>query len=228
MIFINEHSPSILAKIFMSMGVLAGTLLATALATGYSDWLINVLNFEKVEGNSYRQLVMFICCFVYFLRFSIGLCVFMQRKISWLEGGLVTVLFFVMFYYFGISAGSHPDPIGIFDILGIALFLFGSCINILADYQRYSWKRHTENKGRLYTSGLFKYSMHINYFGDAIAYFGLALITHNSVCLCISMGMFVYFIAFEIPRLDAYLSKKYKNEFTEYSEVTKKFVPYIY
>ncbi len=228
MIFINEHSPSITAKILMSIGVLAGTLTATVLTTGYSDWFMNVLNFEKIEGNIYRQILMFICCFIYFIRFTIGLFVFIQRKISWFEGGLVTVLFFMMFYFFGIAAGSHPDSIGILDIFGTSLFLFGSCINTLADYQRFSWKRHKENKGRLYTSGFFKYSMHVNYFGDSISYFGLALITYRIDCLFISLGMVVYFIAFEIPRLDDHLSKKYKHEFAEYSRVTKKFVPFIY
>ena len=228
MIFLNEHSPSIPAKVLMSTGVLAGTLTATVLTTGWSDWFMNVLNFEKVEGNIYRQIVMFICCFGYFIRFSIGLFVFMQRKISWFESGLVTVLFFLMFYTFVISAGSHPESIGPIDIAGIAMFLIGSYINTLADYQRFAFKRQIENKGRLYTSGLFKYSMHINYFGDAIAYFGLALITYNIVCLCISMGMVVYFIAFEIPRLDEHLNKKYGNEFSEYSQVTKKFVPFVY
>ncbi len=228
MIFLDKHSPSIPAKILMSIGVLAGTLTATALTTGYSDWFMNVLDFEKVEGNVYRQIAMFICCFIYFIRFTISLFVFIQRKINWFEGGLVTVLFFVMFYFFGISAGSHSDSIGIVDIFGIFLFLFGSCINTLADYQRYSWKRKTENKGRLYTLGLFEHSMHINYFGDAIAYFGLALITHNVVCLCISMGMFVYFIAFEIPRLDEHLDKKYQHEFAEYSRAAKKFIPFVY
>ena len=70
--------------------------------------------------------------------------------------------------------------------------------------------------------------MHINYFGDAIAYLGLALITYNIVCLFISLGMFVYFIRFEIPKLDEHLNKKYKHEFSEYSKATKKFVPFIY
>jgi protein-S-isoprenylcysteine O-methyltransferase Ste14 len=228
MIFLNEHSPSIPAKLLMSIGVLAGTLTATALTTGYSDWLMNVLDFDKVVGNTYRQMAMLICCLIYFVRFTIALFVFIQRKISWFEGGFVTVMFFIVFYYFGISAGSHPGPFGILDILGVSLFLSGSCINTLADYQRFSWKRKTENKGRLYTSGLFKYAMHINYFGDAVAYFGLALITYNIVCLCISMGMFVYFITFEIPRLDEHLNNKYRDSFKEYSKVTKKFVPFMY
>jgi len=228
MIFLNEHSLSIPAKLLMSIGVLAGTLTATALTTGYSDWLMNVLDFDKVVGNTYRQMAMLICCLIYFVRFTIALFVFIQRKISWFEGGFVTVMFFIMFYFFGISAGSHPGTFGILDILGVSLFLSGSCINTLADYQRFSWKRKTENKGRLYTSGLFKYAMHINYFGDAVAYFGLALITYNIVCLCISMGMFVYFITFEIPRLDEHLNNKYRDSFKEYSKVTKKFVPFMY
>lgn len=212
----------------MSAGVLAGTLTATVLTTGCSDWLMNVLDFEKVVGNTYRQMLMLICCLIYFFRFTLALFVFIQRKISWFEGGFVTIMFFVMFYFFGISAGSHPGPIGIIDILGISLFLFGSTINTLADYQRFSWKRKPENKGRVYTSGLFKSAMHINYFGDAVAYFGLALITYNIVCLGISMGMFVYFITYEIPRLDEHLNRKYGQEFTQYSEATKKFIPFIY
>jgi len=52
MIFLDDHSPSIPAKILMSLGVLAGTLTATVLTTGYSDWFVHVTNFEKVEGNS--------------------------------------------------------------------------------------------------------------------------------------------------------------------------------
>jgi hypothetical protein len=40
--------------------------------------------------------------------------------------------------------------------------------------------------------------------------------------------MFVYFIAFEIPRLDKHLGRKYEPEFAEYSKTTKKFVPFIF
>lgn len=154
--------------------------------------------------------------------------VFLQRKISWFEGGLVSVLFFMMFYIFVVSAGSHPEPIGLIDIVGIFLFLVGSYINTMADYQRFAWKRKNENKGRLYTLGLFKYSMHINYFGDAITYIGLALITLEMLCLFISIGIIVNFLVIQIPMLDKHLSKKYGNDFTEYSRITKKFIPFVY
>ena len=216
MIFLDEHSPSTLAKLCMSLGVLSGVCWGTLLASGHAD------------GNSYRVLLMFICCFLYFLRFTITLFVFIKRKINWAEAGLVSFLFFMMFYYFSASAGNHPAPIGVFDLLGVFLFVVGSWINVSSDYQRFSWKKNTENHGRLYTSGLFKHAMHINYFGDALAYLGLAMITHNLGCIAISIGMFVYFITFESPRLDEHLSMKYTHEFEEYSGSTKKFIPFIY
>ena len=154
--------------------------------------------------------------------------VFLQRKISWFEGGLVSVLFFMMFYIFVVSAGSQPEPIGLIDIVGIFMFLVGSYINTMADYQRFAWKRKNENKWRLYTLGLFKYSMHTNYFGDAITYIGLALITLEMLCLFISIVIIVNFIVIQIPMLDKHLRKKYGNDFTEYSRVTKKFIPFVY
>ena len=228
MAFQDKHSPSIPAKVLLSLSILTGTITATVLTSGYSDWLIDFLNFEKVEGNVFRRIIILVCCLIYFIRFAIGMFVFLQRNISWFEGGLVSVLFFMMFYIFVISAGSHPEPIGLIDIVGIFMFLVGSYINTMADYQRFAWKRKNENKGRLYTLGLFKYSMHINYFGDAIAYIGLALITLEMLCLFISIGIIVNFTVIQIPMLDKHLSKKYGNDFTEYSRVTKKFIPYVY
>ena len=228
MAFQDKHSPSLSAKVLLSTSILAGTFVSALLTSGYADWLIDILNYEKVEGNVYRQIIILSCCLIYFIRFTIGMFVFVQRKIGWFEGGLVSFLFFMMFYLFGVSAGSHPEPIGIIDVVGIFLFLVGSYINTLADYQRFAWKRKIENKGRLYTGGLFKYSMHINYFGDAITYIGLALITLEWVCLFVSMGVIVNFIVLQIPMLDKHLSKRYGNEFTEYAKLTKKFIPLIY
>jgi protein-S-isoprenylcysteine O-methyltransferase Ste14 len=228
MAFHDEHSPSIPAKVVIPAGVLAGTLLPAILMSGYVDGLSDLLKYERVQGNSWRQIIILSCSLVYFIRLIIGLFVFLNRKISWFEGGLVSFLFFLMFYLFGVSAGSHPEPIGLLDIVGIFLFLAGSTINTLAEYQRFVWKRKTENQGRLYTRGLFKYSMHINYFGDSVCYVGLALITLELGYLMVPIVIILNFIVLQIPLLDDHLSRKYENEFREYAKRTKKFVPFIY
>jgi protein-S-isoprenylcysteine O-methyltransferase Ste14 len=226
--FHDEHSPSIPAKVVLVAGVLAGTLLSAVLMSGYADGLSDLLNYRRVQGNSWRQIIILSCSLVYFFRLIIGMFVFLNRKIGWFEAGLVSFLFFLMFYLFGVSAGKHPEPIGLLDIVGIILFLAGSFINTLAEYQRFAWKRKAENKGRLYTRGFFKYSMHINYFGDSVCYVGLALITLELRYLMVPIVIILNFIVLQIPMLDEHLSRKYETEFREWSKRTKKYVPFIY
>lgn len=228
MAFHDEPSPSIPVKALLSASILAGILVSSSLTSDFSELLTHLFKHEKVGKNIYRQIIFFSCGLIYFFRFTMCMFIFLKRKISWFEGGLVSFLFFMMFYLFGVSAGSHAEPIGLYDIVGIFLFLAGSYINTLADYQRFAWKRKIENKGRLYTKGLFEYSMHINYFGDSISYVGLALITLESVCLFVSIGIIMNFIVIQIPMLDKHLSRKYGDEFEEYAKQTKKLIPFVY
>lgn len=212
MAFQDEHSPSIIPKALVSAGILAGTLARSDISA----------------GNETRQLIILSCCLIYFFRATICNFIFLKRKVSWIEGCTVSFLFFIMFDLWVVSAGSHTEPIWLIDIVGLFLFLTGSFINTLADYQRFIWKRKIENKGRLYTKGLFKYSMHINYFGDSMAYVGLAMITMEVVCLFPPFAIIAIFVAYMIPTLDLYLSKKYADEFEDYSKQTKKYIPFVY
>ena len=97
-----------------------------------------------------------------------------------------------------------------------------------AEYRRHVWKLKEENKGRLYTDGLFRYSVHINYFGDVVLFTGFAMITHSLSMLVIPLIMTVNFVFNIIPLLDKYLEKKYGDAFREYLQKTKKLVPWIY
>jgi len=228
MAFKDKHTPSTFMKLLLSSGILIGTLIPALLMFGYGDFLVQHLKLQKIGGNTYRQLLIVACSLAYLVRFVVSMFVFTKRKIGWFEGSLVSVLWFAMFYLFNTSAGSHSEPIGLIDIAGIFLYLTGSYINSLADYQRYIWKRNAENKGRLYTEGLFKHSMHINYFGDSLLYIGLAMITMEYVCLFVSIGIILNFVFLQIPMLDKHLSKKYPDQFGEYAKQTKKLVPFVY
>ena len=228
MAFKDEHSPSIPVKVLLSASILAGIVVSAILTSGYSEFLAGLFKYEKAGGNVYRQIIFTSCALIYLLRFTLCMFVFLKRKIGWFEGGITSFLFFMMFYLFGTSAGSHSEPIGLFDISGVLLFLAGSYINTLSDYQRFAWKEDVENKGRLYTKGLFRYSMHINYFGDGVSYIGLAMITLDLIPLLVAIGIIVNFIVLQIPMLDKHLSRKYGDEFEEYANQTKKLVPFVY
>ncbi len=228
MSFSDDHAPSIFFKLMLSIALLAGVLVSTVLTSGVMPELNEYMNYPHNGGDFNRQVVMLVCGLLYVTRFILAMFVFVQRKIGRFEGSFVSVLFFMMFYLFGISAGSHPEPMSFIDYLGVVVYLIGSTINVLADFQRWSFIRDTGNKGKLFTRGLFKRAMHINYFGDSIAYLGLAMLTHFLPCYLIVLGISLNFAFLQIPALDRHLKNKYGNDFVQYSQKTSKRIPYVY
>lgn len=67
------------------------------------------------------------------------------------------------------------------DAVGVALWAVGLGIETIADGQLMAFKRDTRNAGRVLTTGLWRYSRHPNYFGEAVLWWGLWLIAASTV-----------------------------------------------
>ncbi len=104
----------------------------------------------------------------------------------------------------------------------------GSTINTASEVERLRFKRRPENTGRLYTGGLFSWSMHVNYFGDILWCVGMALIAGRGIALIIPALMTAMFVWIHIPRLDAHLAGKYGEQFDRYRRTTSKLIPGVY
>jgi protein-S-isoprenylcysteine O-methyltransferase Ste14 len=228
MLFKDEYDISLLPKTFFMTAIIGASLLAGYLMFVDEATIISWLKPYTIAGNSLRQVLLMFCLILYVSRLLITVFVFLKRKMSWLETILISALMSFALFSFARIGGSSHEPQNIFDFLGLMLFLFGSWINTYSEYTRYTWKKSIQNKGKLYTGGLFKYSMHINYFGDVILFIGLALMTQSFSLLIIPLVMALNFVFFLIPTLDKYLEKKYGDEFREYSGRTKKLIPGIY
>ncbi len=124
-----------------------------------------------------------------------------------------------------ITRGKAPDWI---DYLGILVFIHGCVFNTSGEIQRNIWKRKPENTAKIYTQGFFKYSMHINYFGDLLWVTGYAIITQNWYSILIPAFLFGFFAFYNIPMLDKYLHDKYDGNFEEYAKKTKRLIPFVY
>jgi len=111
---------------------------------------------------------------IYFIRLCITTYVMLKREMPWEEVWAVGIFVAFIFIFFTILTIYHKASFSPVDWLWIALFILGSCLNSCSEWQRMKWKEKEENKGRLYTKGLFRYSMHINYFGDTVLFTGLA------------------------------------------------------
>jgi len=179
-----------------------------------------------------RAKVLFAAIVLYWLRHIITLFYLLVRKVDWAE--VFGLLSFIAFFDIGlllVGGGAFRDysiDFGWLDGIALILLVFGSYLNSFSEIERKWWKKNPQNKGHCYTGGLFKYSAHINYFGDVVLFTGWALFTYNFWMLGLPLMMAYMFIFFHIPALDEHLRERYKEEFVVYMKSTKKFIPFVY
>ncbi|CCH34019.1 DUF1295 domain-containing protein [Actinosynnema sp. NPDC047251] len=64
---------------------------------------------------------------------------------------------------------------GVLDYLGVAVWLVGFAFESIGDYQLERFKADPASKGQVMDRGLWRYTRHPNYFGDACVWWGLFL-----------------------------------------------------
>lgn len=228
MIFIDTYNRSVLNKLLFS-GCILFTLFA-ALWLMFAEYpsTNTFLKQYQLNGDLWRRILIAFCLIIYFVRLQITVWVFQKRKWTWVETITITILMSFVVYSYARAGGNNNQAIGAWEVIGLFVYLLGSYINTHSEYYRHVWKLKEKNRGRLYTKGLFRLSMHINYFGDIVLFAGLALVTHRFSMVLIPLIMAINFIFNIIPSLDRYLEKKYKDQFRNYAKNTKKFIPKIY
>jgi steroid 5-alpha reductase family enzyme len=68
------------------------------------------------------------------------------------------------------------EPLGLVAWGGVALAIFGVLFESIGDFQLVAFKANPANAGKVLQSGLWRYTRHPNYFGDACVWWGLWLI----------------------------------------------------
>lgn len=192
------------------------------------DVILKWFGAENAGGGFARSVVIFSFSVIVFLRITIAMFTFVKRKIPWEESISIPFAFALYYVGFALFVLTSSAPLGWIDYAGILIFLCGSFLNTFSEWQRHQWKKKPENKGKLYTEGLFRYSMHINYFGDLLWVTGYAILTRNIYSWIIPVFLFCFFVFFNIPKLDEHLKSKYGDQFEEWRKRTKRFIPFIY
>ena len=72
--------------------------------------------------------------------------------------------------------GGVREPIGIVGMAGMAIWVFGFLIEIVADRQKSRFRSDPANTGKFIDTGLWAWSRHPNYFGEIVLWTGMALI----------------------------------------------------
>lgn len=71
-------------------------------------------------------------------------------------------------------------PVGILGVAGAAVALVGIAFEGIGDWQLVRFRRNPANAGKVLMTGLWRYTRHPNYFGDACTWWGLYLIAAES------------------------------------------------
>jgi steroid 5-alpha reductase family enzyme len=122
---------------------------------------------------------------------------------------------------------------GKFDLLGLiglGIWIIGFIFEALGDKQLKDFIRDKKNKGHIMRSGLWKYTRHPNYFGEATMWWGIYIISLSSI-----KSLFGIISPLTITLMLLYVSgvpmleKHYKDnkEFQAYARITSKFIPWF-
>ena len=130
-----------------------------------------------------------------------------------------------------IASESHGSSLGMLDYLGIAIWTCGFLCEAVADLQLRKFKSDPNNKGKLLTTGLWSLTRHPNYFGDALLWWGVFVISlslpygYLGVIGPIAMTFFLTKVT-GVSLLEKSLIKK-KPAYRDYILNTPAFIPRI-
>ena len=122
-----------------------------------------------------------------------------------------------------------PQELGALAIIGLMIFAVGLLFEAVGDEQLRRFKRNPNNAGRLMTAGLWSWTRHPNYFGDALVWAGLAVIALESPigwAAVLSPIVMTYFLVVVSGKalLERRLEKKYPD-YAAYRARTSGFFP---
>jgi steroid 5-alpha reductase family enzyme len=114
-------------------------------------------------------------------------------------------------------------------VLGIAVWLVGFVFETVGDRQLAVFKADPANKGKLMTTGLWRYTRHPNYFGDAAVWAGLYLLACGSwagAATILSPVVMIWLLARGSgkPMTEKHMRKS-RPEYADYASRTSGFFP---
>jgi len=99
---------------------------------------------------------------------------FFRYLFTWTLGG--AWVFITMAAGLAVITSAKQVALDGFFYAGVALWILGFGIEVIADRQKSKFRSNSENKGNFITTGLWSLSRHPNYFGEIVLWFGIAVV----------------------------------------------------
>ncbi len=150
---------------------------------------------------------------------SLGTVFFFQGLLTW---------FISLPLQFGIGAQS-AEPLSVLDYFGATIWLIGLLFESVGDFQLTRFKADPANVGRVMDRGLWRFTRHPNYFGDALVWWGIFLVAASApygVYTVLSPALMTFLLAWVsgVRLLEKKLVKT-RPEYANYVARTNAFIP---
>ncbi len=147
-------------------------------------------------------------------------------RVFWLQGAIMWV---VALPLMAVAAGTSPTFPSASDVIGAALWAIGVFFEAVGDRQLRTFKRDPANKGKVMDRGLWRYTRHPNYFGDAAMWWGVAVIAAGvpwGWATAVGPALMTFFLmkVSGVALLEKSLAST-KPEYADYVQRTSAFVP---
>jgi len=141
-----------------------------------------------------------------------------------LQGFLLWIISATYLPSFSITA-----EMGILEYVGVLLWMIGLFFEAVGDYQLAQFKKNPNNKGKVLNTGVWRYTRHPNYFGDATIWWGFFLfaLAHPQGWMFVFCPIVMTFFLLKVSgvaMLEVKL-KKSKPQYAEYIRTTSSFIP---
>jgi steroid 5-alpha reductase family enzyme len=129
------------------------------------------------------------------------------------------------------QSADEPDSLTVVDFLGTAIWAVGFFFEAVGDWQLARFKSDPANAGKVMRSGVWAYTRHPNYFGDATQWWGLYVIAAGASdgywTLFSPVLMTVLLLRVSGVALLERAQVRTKPQYADYIESTSAFVPWF-
>lgn len=147
-------------------------------------------------------------------------------QVFMLQGGVMFINLLPLIVAF--SSSKISSNAEVFYCIGTLVWLIGFVFESVADAQMYQFKSNPANKGKVMNFGLWRYSRHPNYFGEALLHWGIWLVSipFGYWYVTIIAPFTITYLLLKVSGV-ALLEKKYEgdDDYTRYKRNTSSFIP---
>ena len=213
--------------------------------------IINAYYFYNSGPLHLRKIILLVLVSIWGLRLTVHLCIrnlgkaedfryqefrkqFGPKRYWWfsffqvflLQGALIVI---VSLPLLGVQTQTSTNELNGLDYIAVLVWLVGILFETIGDYQLSKFKKDPSNKGKVLNSGLWRYTRHPNYFGDAAVWwsFGLFSLASGGYWHILGSVLMTYLIikVSGVALLEKTLKSKPKYE--DYIKKTSAFFPWF-